>query len=268
MCGLQSSLVHAAIGVLNVMLWANVFQYLQMTEKLSILIAMMSHMVSDIIKFIVLYSIFLFGFSGAFYVLLLGSEGYETFVDSLITVLLMLFGQITYDPFDKATGATWVVSNLLLLAYLVSVVIVLLNLLIAMMATSYAGVWDAVEGEVLLRTIHEKIIASGMYFITHCYIQVFRSRGASASKLRMNGAMSFSWLEDGERREVKREQTATDQQEALNTRVDHLTALVEQQTALIKELCSSRQVGMDKQTSPDSPGQHNTRYPKSEQLAS
>ncbi|KAG3140699.1 hypothetical protein PI126_g15865 [Phytophthora idaei] len=110
---------------------------------------MMVHVVKDIYRFFLLYSVFLLGFSGAFYLLLGGTSGYETFTTSFITVYLMLYGQLTYDNFKAAKGYTWYTSNFLLLVHLLSAVVVLLNILIAMMATTYAEVWDAAEAEAL-----------------------------------------------------------------------------------------------------------------------
>ncbi|GMF16356.1 unnamed protein product [Phytophthora lilii] len=120
-----------------------------MSRDSGLIIAMMVHMVKDIYRFFLLYSVFLLGFSGAFYLLLRGTNGYETFTTSFITVYLMLYGQLTYDNFKEAKGYTWYTSNFLLLVHLLSAVVVLLNILIAMMATTYAEVWDAAEAEAL-----------------------------------------------------------------------------------------------------------------------
>lgn len=64
--------------------------------------------------------------------------GYKTFVNTFLTVLLMLFCNINYDPYNDSNGWTWVFSKVLLIGYLICVVIMLLNVLIAMMAISFA----------------------------------------------------------------------------------------------------------------------------------
>ncbi|KAE9023769.1 hypothetical protein PR001_g11418 [Phytophthora rubi] len=140
---------NSVLALIIVCLWVNLLQFLQMSRDSGLIIAMMVHMVKDIYRFFLLYSVFLLGFSGAFYLLLRGTAGYETFTSSFITVYLMLYGQLTYDNFKQATGYTWYTSNFLLLVHLLSAVVVLLNILIAMMATTYAEVWDAAEAEAL-----------------------------------------------------------------------------------------------------------------------
>ncbi|KAL4141055.1 hypothetical protein PRNP1_014177 [Phytophthora ramorum] len=140
---------NSTLALIVVCLWVNLLQFLQMSRDSGLMIAMMVHMVKDIYRFFLLYSVFLLGFSGAFYLLLRGTTGYETFTTSFITVYLMLYGQLTYDNFKQATGYTWYTSNFLLLIHLLSAVVVLLNILIAMMATTYAEVWEAAEAEAL-----------------------------------------------------------------------------------------------------------------------
>ncbi|KAG3036398.1 hypothetical protein JG687_00002413 [Phytophthora cactorum] len=140
---------NSVLALIIVCLWINLLQFLQMSRDSGLIIAMMVHMVKDIYRFFLLYSVFLLGFSGAFYLLLGGTSGYETFTTSFITVYLMLYGQLTYDNFKAAKGYTWYTSNFLLLVHLLSAVVVLLNILIAMMATTYAEVWDAAEAEAL-----------------------------------------------------------------------------------------------------------------------
>lgn len=79
--------------------------------------------------------VFLLGFSGAFHLKLGDSNDYEIYFDSFVMVLLMVFGNLTYDSFGTATGFQWVLANLLLLVYLMHAVIMLLNILIALVAT-------------------------------------------------------------------------------------------------------------------------------------
>ncbi|KAK1938101.1 Transient receptor potential channel pyrexia [Phytophthora citrophthora] len=140
---------NSVLALIIVCLWVNLLQFLQMSRDSGLIIAMMAHMVKDIYRFFLLYSVFLLGFSGAFYLLLGETSGYETFTTSFITVYLMLYGQLTYDNFKNAKGCVWYTSNFLLLVHLLSAVVVLLNILIAMMATTYAEVWDAAEAEAL-----------------------------------------------------------------------------------------------------------------------
>ncbi|TYZ63343.1 hypothetical protein PybrP1_012882 [[Pythium] brassicae (nom. inval.)] len=140
---------NSMLALIIVALWLNLLQFLQMSTESGLLIAMMSHMVKDVYRFLLLYAVFLFGFSGAFYILLRGSAGFENFTNAFLTVFLLLFGQLTFDTFNATTGWIWHASVGLLMVHLVSVVIVLLNILIAMMATTYADVWESAEAEAL-----------------------------------------------------------------------------------------------------------------------
>lgn len=144
-----SKVRNSFLALIIVSLWLNLLQFLQMSTESGLLIAMMSHMAKDVYRFLLLYAVFLFGFSGAFYILLRGSTGYENFTNSFITVFLMLYGQITFDTFNATTGWIWHASVGLLMVHLMSVVIVLLNILIAMMATTYSDVWESAEAEAL-----------------------------------------------------------------------------------------------------------------------
>ncbi|KAF1327893.1 hypothetical protein FI667_g7288, partial [Globisporangium splendens] len=144
-----SQVRNSILALIIVSLWLNLLQFLQVSTESGLLIAMMSHMAKDVYRFLLLYVVFLFGFSGAFYILLRGSTGYENFTNSFITVFLMLYGQVTFDTFNATKGWVWHTSVGLLLIHLMCVVIVLLNILIAMMATTYSDVWESAEAEAL-----------------------------------------------------------------------------------------------------------------------
>ncbi|KAJ0393309.1 hypothetical protein P43SY_009977 [Pythium insidiosum] len=149
------SLAHVrdgVVAVLHVSLWMNLLQFLQVSSQSGLLVAMMTHMIKDVYRFLLLYAVFLLGYSGAFYVLLRGRPGYDSFVNAFITVFLMLFGALDYSVFsaDSLRGWSWLVGNTLLLSHLVTVVVMLLNILIAMMTATFEDVWDAAEAEALL----------------------------------------------------------------------------------------------------------------------
>ncbi|GLE06883.1 hypothetical protein PINS_up016552 [Pythium insidiosum] len=145
---------NGVIAVLHVALWINLLQFLQVSSTSGLLVAMMRHMVKDVYKFLLLYAVFLFGYSGAFYVLLRGSAGYDSFINAFITVFLMLFGALDYSVFSDKNESlstwSWFVANALLLSHLVAVVVMLLNILIAMMTTTFEDVRDAAKAEALL----------------------------------------------------------------------------------------------------------------------
>lgn len=139
------------LAFITVALWINLLQYFCIYVKAGLMVATMEQMLRDVRQFFAVYLAFLFGFSGGLHLILTTDAGYETFGDTLITVLLMLFGNITYDPFHSATGWKWVFSNALLFGYLVCVVIILLNVLIAMMSTSFARISESAEDQHVIR---------------------------------------------------------------------------------------------------------------------
>lgn len=138
---------HGLLSLISVSLWINLLQYLRIHKSTGILIATMGRMVRDVRQFLILYSVFLFGFSSALHAIMSHADGYKTYGDSFITSLLMLFGNLTYEPYSSATGWTWVFANLLLFVYLICVVIMLLNVLIAMMSTSFAIITESSEDQ-------------------------------------------------------------------------------------------------------------------------
>lgn len=142
---------HGIIVFFTVALWMNMMQFLRVSQQTGLLIAMMERMLRDVAHFLVLYSIILLGFNGAFYIMFHGSAGYTNFIESLITVLLMLFGNLTYDTFGAATGWKLYMSNILLFVHLMVVVVMLLNILIAMLSSTYATISDEAEDQYWLR---------------------------------------------------------------------------------------------------------------------
>ncbi|KAJ0395097.1 hypothetical protein ATCC90586_001494 [Pythium insidiosum] len=101
----------------------------------------------DVYRFLALYAIILLGYSGGFFALLRGHRGYQTIFDSVMTVFFMMFASFDYEAFSTLYRIQWLVAHVLLVSYLIIVGVVLLNILIAMMSTTYADVWAAAEVE-------------------------------------------------------------------------------------------------------------------------
>lgn len=138
------------LALLTVAMWVNMLQFLQMSTTSGLLLAMMTRMVRDMHQFLIMYAVFLIGFTGAFYILLRGELGFESFVNAFLSVFLMLYGNVNYDiVLNHGSGWTRYMAHALLISYLVGAVTVLLNILIAMMATTYADIWASAEQETL-----------------------------------------------------------------------------------------------------------------------
>ncbi|KAJ0395098.1 hypothetical protein ATCC90586_001495 [Pythium insidiosum] len=130
--------------------WINLFTllpFLQLSETCGLLIVLMTKMVKDVYRFLALYVIVLIGYCGSFFVLLRGHDGYDTYGDAFMSVFFLMFVSFDYSVFSSLHGLQWLLAHVLLVSHLVLVVVVLLNILIAMMATTYADVWAAAEAE-------------------------------------------------------------------------------------------------------------------------
>lgn len=137
------------LAIVTILLSLNTLQFLQVSPSTGILVAMMEKMVWDVFRFLILYSAFHFGFAGAFYLLFHGNEGYTSFSDTFVTLYFLLFGEFNYDIFYKATGLKFFVGITTLMFYLLCVSLVLVNILIAMMASTYTEVMQTAEIQAL-----------------------------------------------------------------------------------------------------------------------
>lgn len=146
----MNNLRDCLLALLTVAMWVNMLQFLQMSTTSGLLLAMMTRMVRDVHQFLIMYAVFLVGFTGAFYILLRGELGFESFVNAFLSVFLMLYGNVNYDVvLNHGSGSARYMAHALLISYLVGAVTVLLNILIAMMATTYADIWASAEQETL-----------------------------------------------------------------------------------------------------------------------
>ncbi|DAZ92776.1 TPA: hypothetical protein N0F65_012453 [Lagenidium giganteum] len=119
-------------------------EYLRIFSLTSLLIAMMFKMIEDVVKFLALYTVFQVAFSAAFFLMFQDEDSrYNNYGQSFLATFLMLFGDLDSDLFLQLSGAKAVVGNGLVLLYLVGAMVMLLNLLIAMMSTSYEQVADS-----------------------------------------------------------------------------------------------------------------------------
>lgn len=138
------------LALLTVAMWVNMLQFLQMSTTSGLLLTMMTRMIRDIYQFLIMYAVFLLGFTGAFYIMLRDELGFESFFNAFLSVFLMLYGNINYDVvLNHGSGWTRYTAHALLISYLVGAVTVLLNILIAMMATTYSDVWASAEEETM-----------------------------------------------------------------------------------------------------------------------
>lgn len=87
-------------------------------------------LVSDVIRFLTVFSVFLVAFAQAFFILF-AHDGFVGFITSVQTCFLAMLGDFVFDDF---TNSYWMMVSVgLLVTYVVVVTVLLLNLLIAMM---------------------------------------------------------------------------------------------------------------------------------------
>ncbi|CAF3609508.1 unnamed protein product [Rotaria socialis] len=92
---------------------------------------------NDVLRFCIIYTIFLTGFSQAFFILF-NENGFGGFLSSIKQCFLCLLGEFDLDYYIE--GQHPLPSVILLIFHIVVITILLLNLLIAMMGDTYADV--------------------------------------------------------------------------------------------------------------------------------
>ena len=104
-------------GTICLALWILSLQYLEVHPTAGYLLPMMHGLLLDSVRFSILYGVFqglhsifhsylmstLVGLTCAYYILLQGSDGYESVLHTFITVYFVLFGQIQTGPIDVRT---------------------------------------------------------------------------------------------------------------------------------------------------------------------
>ncbi|ETP21649.1 hypothetical protein F441_04876 [Phytophthora nicotianae CJ01A1] len=100
----------------------------------------------DIVRFFLVYSAVLVGFSQAIYVVHDGRVGPHALFLRMRTLLVMGFtGEVNYDDNYGSGGRMNPLTQVLVLCYVVLVMIILVNLLIAMMGNTYSEVLEESE---------------------------------------------------------------------------------------------------------------------------
>eukprot|EP01064_Diplonema_japonicum_P001474 TRINITY_DN1094_c3_g1_i1.p1 TRINITY_DN1094_c3_g1~~TRINITY_DN1094_c3_g1_i1.p1 ORF type:complete len:992 (+),score=180.38 TRINITY_DN1094_c3_g1_i1:177-2978(+) len=132
------SLAFASLALWSYVLW--LLLGFRMTGPFVIMIWKM--LCSDILRFLLIFAAFLFGFAQTFFILL-DESGFESFVRRVHVCFVALLGQaeLSHEESNKFP----VLSTTLLLMYVLLVSILLLNLLVAMMSSTYAEIQEEAE---------------------------------------------------------------------------------------------------------------------------
>ncbi|XP_031553642.1 transient receptor potential cation channel subfamily V member 6-like isoform X2 [Actinia tenebrosa] len=99
----------------------------------------------DMTRFVIIYVIFLAGLVQAFKYLMQGEPNYEHEGDTFLSLLQMTFGEFDYAQFENSRYP--ILTKLLFFYFNLFITVLLLNMLIAMMASTYQNIADRSEKE-------------------------------------------------------------------------------------------------------------------------
>ncbi|RLN56926.1 hypothetical protein BBJ29_000867 [Phytophthora kernoviae] len=131
------------LSLLSILLCVNLMQALLVSSYFSVLIFTFARMFGVVGRFLFQYMLLLLGFSGGLFLLYHGTGPYEDFFSSMRIVFLTTFGEINYGDnysFDDSLRARNYLAFLLLTTYVLVVILVAMNLLIALMTSEYEKV--------------------------------------------------------------------------------------------------------------------------------
>ncbi|KAG3255437.1 hypothetical protein PI124_g40 [Phytophthora idaei] len=111
-------------------------QFARGTRALGPFVRMIAKMFSDILVFVMVFCVFLGGFSFAFFILQL--EGCKSYFSAVTTTFSISLGSWDWDSIYEGG----LLAILLFIAFVVIGTIMLLNLLVAMMGNTYDKVWE------------------------------------------------------------------------------------------------------------------------------
>ncbi|DAZ93445.1 TPA: hypothetical protein N0F65_003142 [Lagenidium giganteum] len=147
------TLRECVLSVLSILLCANLMQSLLVSSFFSVLIFTFARMCRVVAQFLFLYLLLLVGFAGAFHLLFHGLGPHVDPLSSMRVVFLATFGELNYARnfhFKQAENVRNAFGFALLVTYIVVVLVVALNLLVALMTSEYERVRAQAEERSLL----------------------------------------------------------------------------------------------------------------------
>jgi len=176
------------LGAANFVGYAYLFFFLLALKMTGPMVIMVYEMLQkDVLRFSVVYAVFLFGFSQAFYVLQ-DNHGAQGFYDSVHMCFEASLGDFNFGESHGAESLYRTLSIFLLVGYILVVSICLLNLLIAMMGDTYGKVnemaehtWQLERARIIMAlenemTPEERKLAKNKYFVEilgERYLQIY-----------------------------------------------------------------------------------------------
>lgn len=138
-----------------VLFWIRSFELFSLHEEVGPLLISVKKMMADIQNFSLLMAVFLGGFFFAFSFVVVGGtavgeepvEGFQSTSNMLLTLYDAILGGVEFDAFESLDPTRKVLAEILSVAFLLIASITLLNLLIAMMGSTYDDVKEKSDEE-------------------------------------------------------------------------------------------------------------------------
>jgi fumarate reductase subunit D len=125
------------LGLAAIPLAVSLLQYLSIQQDLGELVLIIINMCNDIRIFFLVYMICITGYGIAFLGFYYGFDGYKDIADAYLTLFSASMGNFDYEEFRENSGAVSVYGIAVLTTFLVLTSILLLNLLIARLSSTY-----------------------------------------------------------------------------------------------------------------------------------
>eukprot|EP00210_Caulerpa_lentillifera_P004984 g4758.t1 len=128
----------ALVAVESIIIYWKLLYFAQAFKLSGPLVVMIREIVYDILVFLCLAGMILMGFSIAFFVIYrhVDHENFGSFRNSLSTMFIAILGDFDFTDYRDADHLSWL-AVMLFVIYMLSMLIVLLNLLIAIMSDTY-----------------------------------------------------------------------------------------------------------------------------------
>ncbi|RHY08810.1 hypothetical protein DYB36_000359 [Aphanomyces astaci] len=176
-------------AVTSLLLWVNFLQVLRVNESTGPMITMVLNMVPDVANFLMMYGVFQMGLTCAYFALLKGGKGFESFGDTFLTTYLIIFGQLNLDVvLGNEYPRQLFISVFIMLHYLV-VAIVLLNAFVAVLSMTAENVLERVNDQVVFN--HAESILRAEIMMPH-WLRTRVRRQAKGKKTKVKGLLAFA----------------------------------------------------------------------------
>jgi hypothetical protein len=143
--GHNFSAARTVLSLSSIPLSLQLLQYISVVETIGLLVLMIQSMMVDVAIFIVVYFASIFGFGVCFYGLFYGSPSFDSSGATLLYLFQSTLGNFDFGALDGSTY--YGIGTAVLVLFLVLTTVLLLNLLIAQMSSTYSRIKDKSKEE-------------------------------------------------------------------------------------------------------------------------